>query len=64
MTFQDMLNAMIDFQSEVIFSYYDYDAEELHNLTEEEAEHLEIKYMYPLNNSALMVEVYGPDDDE
>lgn len=63
MTFQDMLNAGIDFQSEVIFSHYDYDRDELIYLTENEAKHREIKYMYPLRDSAMMIEVYGPDDD-
>ena len=64
MTFQDMLNAMIDFQSEIVFSYYDYDEEELHYLSEDEAKHLEIKYMYPINNSSMMIETCAPDDFE
>lgn len=63
MTFQDMLNACIDFQSEVIFSYYDYDNDELIYLAEDVAKSREIKFMYPLHDSALMIEIYGPDDD-
>ena len=58
MTFTDMLDAGIDFQSEVQFSVYDYDKEELIFLTEEEAKHREIKFMFPWDASSLMVEVY------
>lgn len=58
MTFADMLNAGIDFQSEVLFSVYDYDKEELIYLNLEEAQHREVKYMFPWSASALMVEVY------
>lgn len=57
MTFADMLAACIDFQSEVRFSVYDYDKDELIPLTEEEAKHKEIKYIYPIDSSALMVEI-------
>ena len=59
MTFNDMLNACIDFQSEVRFSVYDYDKDELITLSPDEAKHREIKYIYPMGHDALMIEVEG-----
>lgn len=61
MTFRDMLCACIDFQSEVRFSVYCYDKDELIALTEDEAKDREIKYIYPLGSDALMIEIEGDD---
>lgn len=62
MTYADMLSACIDFQSEVRFSRYNYDTDELILLTEEDARHKEIKYMYPIDATALMIEIDSEDD--
>lgn len=63
MTYRDMLDACIDFQSEVRIQYYDYDNDELISLTEEEGKDREIKYIYPAGHDAIVIEVYGPDDE-
>ena len=57
MTFYDMVESGIIFQSEIHFSVYDYEKDELIVLTEDEAKHREIKYIYPLHDSALAIEV-------
>lgn len=63
MTYRDMLNACIDFQSEVHIQYYDYDNDELISLTEEEGKDREIKYIYPDGHDAIVIEVYGSDEE-
>lgn len=63
MTFIDMTDAGIDFQSEIRFSVYDYEKDELVTLNPDEAKHREIKYMYPLGIDAIMIEI-EPEDAE
>lgn len=63
MTFIDMTDAGIDFQSEIRFSVYDYEKDELVTLNPDEAKYREIKYMYPLGIDAMMIEI-EPEDSE
>ena len=49
-----------EIQSDVLFVWYDYDAEERVTISEEEARGREVKYLY-VDDGILYVEVYGDD---
>lgn len=58
MTYSDMRNQGIDIQCQVIFCFYDYDAERRKILSAEEAADREIKYIYT-EDDAIYIEVEG-----
>lgn len=54
MTYNDMIQNMVDFQVAVHLCYYDYDKEELIEGNVEELGNKEIKYMYTENNEIII----------
>ena len=58
MTYSDMRNQGVDIQCQVIFCFYDYDAERRKILSAEEAADREIKYIYT-EDDAIYIEVEG-----
>ena len=61
MTYSDMKNQGVDIQCQVIFCFYDYDAECRKVLSNEEAADREIKYIYT-EDDAIYIEVEGDND--
>ena len=56
MTYSDMRGQGIDIQCQIVFCYYDYEAERRKALTAEEAAEREIKYIYT-EDDAIYIEV-------
>ena len=58
MTYSDMRNQGVDIQCQIVFCFYDYDAERRKVLSAEEAADREIKYIYT-EDDAIYIEVEG-----
>ena len=58
MTYSDMRNQGVDIQCQIVFCFYDYDAERRKVMSAEEAADREIKYIYT-EDDAIYIEVEG-----